>query len=340
MTLPVALAGHDIIGQAKTGTGKTLGFGVPLLQRVVGPGEPGCDELAGPGQAAGARRRPDPRARRAGRRRPRHGRRRCAPCASLTVYGGRAYEPQIEALKRGRRGRRRHPRPPARPRQAGPPRPRPRRGSSCSTRPTRCSTSASCPTSRRIARAHARRPADDAVLGDHARRGRRPGPPLHDPADPHPRRRTPTTTAPPSRPSSSSSTGRTRMDKVEVLARILQAEGRGLTMVFTRTKRTAAKVADELADRGFAAARHPRRPRPGRPRAGAARLPQRQGRRPGRHRRRRPRHRRRRRHPRHQLPVPRGREDLPAPHRPHRPRRQDRASRSPSSTGTTCPAGA
>ena len=31
MTLPVALSGHDIIGQAKTGTGKTLGFGIPLL---------------------------------------------------------------------------------------------------------------------------------------------------------------------------------------------------------------------------------------------------------------------------------------------------------------------
>ena len=42
------------------------------------------------------------------------------------------------------------------------------------------------------------------------------------------------------------------MDKVEMLARILQADGRGLTMVFCRTKRTAAKVADELADRGFA----------------------------------------------------------------------------------------
>ena len=27
MTLPVAMSGHDIIGQAKTGTGKTLGFG-------------------------------------------------------------------------------------------------------------------------------------------------------------------------------------------------------------------------------------------------------------------------------------------------------------------------
>ena len=31
LTLPVALHGHDIIGQAKTGTGKTLGFGIPLL---------------------------------------------------------------------------------------------------------------------------------------------------------------------------------------------------------------------------------------------------------------------------------------------------------------------
>jgi len=44
------------------------------------------------------------------------------------------------------------------------------------------------------------------------------------------------------------------MDKVEMLARVLQARDRGLTMVFTRTKRTAAKVADELIDRGFAAA--------------------------------------------------------------------------------------
>jgi superfamily II DNA/RNA helicase len=43
------------------------------------------------------------------------------------------------------------------------------------------------------------------------------------------------------------------MDKVEMLARILQSEGRGLTIVFCRTKRTAAKVADELNERGFAA---------------------------------------------------------------------------------------
>ncbi|PSR65115.1 ATP-dependent RNA helicase [Nocardia sp. MDA0666] len=42
------------------------------------------------------------------------------------------------------------------------------------------------------------------------------------------------------------------LDKSELVARILQAEGRGATMIFTRTKRTAQKVADDLADRGFA----------------------------------------------------------------------------------------
>ncbi len=41
------------------------------------------------------------------------------------------------------------------------------------------------------------------------------------------------------------------LDKVEMLSRILQARGRGATMIFTRTKRTAQKVADELAERGF-----------------------------------------------------------------------------------------
>jgi superfamily II DNA/RNA helicase len=44
------------------------------------------------------------------------------------------------------------------------------------------------------------------------------------------------------------------MDKVELLTRVLQAKDRGLTMVFARTKRTVQRVADDLADRGFAAA--------------------------------------------------------------------------------------
>jgi superfamily II DNA/RNA helicase len=44
------------------------------------------------------------------------------------------------------------------------------------------------------------------------------------------------------------------LDKDEVIARILQAEGRGKTVVFTRTKRAAAKLVEELNDRGFNAA--------------------------------------------------------------------------------------
>jgi superfamily II DNA/RNA helicase len=44
------------------------------------------------------------------------------------------------------------------------------------------------------------------------------------------------------------------LDKIEILARILQARERDLMMVFCRTKRTAAKVAEELEERGFAAA--------------------------------------------------------------------------------------
>ncbi len=43
------------------------------------------------------------------------------------------------------------------------------------------------------------------------------------------------------------------LDKIEMLARLLQAEGRGLTMVFCRTKRGCDKVGTELVERGFAA---------------------------------------------------------------------------------------
>ena len=44
------------------------------------------------------------------------------------------------------------------------------------------------------------------------------------------------------------------LDKDEVIARILQSDGRGKTVVFTRTKRAAAKLVEELNDRGFNAA--------------------------------------------------------------------------------------
>ncbi len=44
------------------------------------------------------------------------------------------------------------------------------------------------------------------------------------------------------------------LDKIEVLARVLQAEGRGLTIVFCRTRRACDQVTTQLTERGFAAA--------------------------------------------------------------------------------------
>src|SRR5699024_7653440 len=98
LTLPVALRGNDIIGQAKTGTGKTLGFGIPALQRVIRAGDAGYEGRESPGA-------PQPLI--------------GAPTRELaiqvgadlaqaskhsnisisTVYGGRPYEEQIAALK-------------------------------------------------------------------------------------------------------------------------------------------------------------------------------------------------------------------------------------------------
>ncbi|WP_438823291.1 DEAD/DEAH box helicase [Nocardioides imazamoxiresistens] len=99
MTLSVALAGTDLIGQARTGTGKTLAFGIPVVQRTVAPGDEGYAALpAGKPQAlvvaptrelalqvsndlklAGSDR----------------------GVRVLTVYGGVGYEPQLEALESG-----------------------------------------------------------------------------------------------------------------------------------------------------------------------------------------------------------------------------------------------
>ena len=44
------------------------------------------------------------------------------------------------------------------------------------------------------------------------------------------------------------------LDKDEMIGRILRATGRGRTVIFTKTKRDAARVAEELVNRGFAAA--------------------------------------------------------------------------------------
>jgi superfamily II DNA/RNA helicase len=100
LVLPVALAGQDVIGQAKTGTGKTLGFGIPLLQRIIGPDDNDAEYLAAPGKAQALVVVPTRELciqvasdlRQAGaRRQVRVG----------EIYGGRAYEPQLEMLRSG-----------------------------------------------------------------------------------------------------------------------------------------------------------------------------------------------------------------------------------------------
>ncbi|MGW1229735.1 DEAD/DEAH box helicase, partial [Streptomyces sp. NPDC002530] len=103
LTLPVALSGSDVIGQAKTGTGKTLGFGLPLLERVtvladVEAGRARPEELTDSPQALIVV----------------PTRELCQQVTNdlltagkvrnvrvLAIYGGRAYEPQVEALKKG-----------------------------------------------------------------------------------------------------------------------------------------------------------------------------------------------------------------------------------------------
>ena len=45
MTLSVGLLGTDLIGQARTGTGKTLAFGIPVLQRSIAPHDPAYAEM-------------------------------------------------------------------------------------------------------------------------------------------------------------------------------------------------------------------------------------------------------------------------------------------------------
>jgi len=251
MTLPVALSGHDIIGQAKTGTGKTLGFGVPLLNGVVAPGEDGYDAL---GEAAG---KPQALV--------------VAPTRELAVqvagdlatasklrsvriaqiYGGRAYEPQIEQLNKGvdvivgTPGRmidllnQHH----------------------LDLRYVRTvvldeademldlgflpdveKILAATPASRHTMLFSATMPGAVVAL---ARRY------MTQPT--HIRAADPDDDGATVKAIAQFVYRAHALDKVEVLARLLQARGRGLTVVFARTKRTAAKVSDELRERGFAA---------------------------------------------------------------------------------------
>ncbi len=244
LTLPLALAGDDLIGQARTGTGKTLGFGVPLIQRitagdialdgtpralVVVPTRELCLQVSADLSDTG----------------------RDLAVRVLSVYGGRPYEPQIKALTSGVDL------------VVGTP------GRLLDLAEQRHLVLGKV---RVLVLDEADEMLDLGFLPDIERILRMvpeqrqtmlfsatmPGPiitlartfltrPTHIRAE---------------EPDATAIHERTRqfvyrahaMDKVELLSRILQARERGLTMIFARTKRTAQKVADELTERGFAAA--------------------------------------------------------------------------------------
>jgi superfamily II DNA/RNA helicase len=251
MTLPVALAGSDVIGQAKTGTGKTLAFGIPLLQRIVAPADRDFGQLAAPGRPQGLVVVPTRELcvqvtsdlAKAGQRRG---------VRVLAVYGGRAYDPQVEALRAGvdvvvgTPGRLLDL---ARQRQLDLTHAKilvldeADEMLDLGFLPDVERILAQVPANRQTMLFSATMPGQVVGL---ARRYMRQPTNIRaiDPGD------------------DSATVANTEqhvfrahaLDKQEMLARILQAAGRGLTMVFCRTKRTAAKVAEDLVDRGFAAA--------------------------------------------------------------------------------------
>jgi superfamily II DNA/RNA helicase len=241
LTLPLALAGEDVIGQARTGMGKTLGFGVPLMQRLTIPGDGTpqalvvvptrelclqvARDLTDAGKHLGVR--------------------------IEAIYGGRPYEPQIASLRRGVDL------------VVGTP------GRLLDLAEQRHLVLGKV---RGLVLDEADEMLDLGFLPDVERILRMvpderqtmlfsatmPGPiitlartflnrPTHIRAE--------ETDASQIHERTAQFVYRAHaLDKIEVVARVLQAEDRGLTMIFTRTKRTAQKVADDLTERGFAAA--------------------------------------------------------------------------------------
>jgi superfamily II DNA/RNA helicase len=242
LTLPVALDGHDLIGQARTGTGKTFAFGIPILERlgetprvkssprslVVVPTRELAIQVADDIRVAGSR----------------------IDANVVTLYGGRAYEPQIDALATvdivvGTPGRLLD---------------LARQGHLKLNKVTTLVLDEAdkmldlgflpdverilqlTPPGRQTMLFSATMPGEIVTLARrHLSR------PMHIRAEQH--------DAPQHVPTTQQHVFRAhQMDKVEVLARILQAEGRGLTIVFCRTKRTCDQVATTLTTKGFAAA--------------------------------------------------------------------------------------
>ena len=248
LTMPLALAGSDLIGQARTGMGKTLAFGVPMLQRittdterelsgipralVVVPTRELCLQVSSDLAIAAKHLKVGDR-----------------KLTVTSIYGGRPYEPQIETLQKG--------------------------VDVVVGTPGRLLDLANqghlilgkigvlvmdeademldlgflpdierilsmVPDKRQTMLFSATMPGPIITLArtflnrpTHIRAEEAESSAVHERTQQHVYRAH-------------------ALDKAELVARVLQAEGRGATMIFTRTKRTAQKVADDLVERGFA----------------------------------------------------------------------------------------
>lgn len=240
-TIPLALTGQDIIGQAKTGTGKTFGFGLPLIQRLGLHPEPGvkalvvvptrelCVQVTEDLELAASNR----------------------DVKIVSIYGGKAYEGQIEQLKAGAQI------------VVGTP------GRLLDLASQRLLSLANVEV---MVLDEADKMLDLGFLSDIEKLFAQTKPTRHtmlfSATMPGPivalARRF--MTRPIHIRASDPDEGLTQanikhivyrahaLDKDEVVGRILQAEGRGKTVIFTRTKRAAAKLVEELNDRGFNAA--------------------------------------------------------------------------------------
>ncbi len=239
--IPVALSGSDVIGQAKTGTGKTLGFGLPLIQALGENPPKGVQALVVvPTRELALQVSEDLIMATANR-----------PTTVVAIYGGKAYEGQVAALEGGAQI------------VVGTP------GRLLDLAKQKLMDLSKVtfmvldeademldlgflpdveklfsltPPQRQTMLFSATMPSQILSL---ARRYQNR--PIHirvsDPDE-----------------------GKTKadikqfvyrahsLDKDEVVGRILQAEGRGKTVIFVRTKRASAKLAEELIDRGFNAA--------------------------------------------------------------------------------------
>jgi superfamily II DNA/RNA helicase len=242
--IPIAMRGTDLIGQAPTGTGKTLGFGVPLLERVFARGE-GSDGrpqalVVVPTRELGLQVAKDIAA--AGRTRG---------VRVLPIYGGVAYEPQIDALRDGVEivvgtpgrlldlAKQKHLK-------------LDRMHALVLDEADRMldlgflddveRILAMLPEDRQTMLFSATMPDPIVTL---ARRF------LRHPVTIHAGHTADTGPSPQTRQLAYRTHS---LNKAEVVARILQARGRGLTMIFTRTKRAADRLAEDLDFRGFAVA--------------------------------------------------------------------------------------